>query len=73
MSNGTTSVVQAGQKGEKKITYKVTYDSDGKEISREKKSEKGVGVGLDRIYRIGKHGSRKTTGMSEMQQGDDGS
>ena len=38
---------------------------------RNGKNEKSVGVGFDGIDRIGKHGSRKTTGMSGMQQGDD--
>lgn len=53
MLKGTTSVVQEGQKGQKTIIYKVTYDSNGKEISKEKKSEKVTKEPINRIEKVG--------------------
>lgn len=53
MLNGTTKVVQDGKKGEKKVTYKVTYDSNGKEIKREKKSEKVTKDPVNQIEKVG--------------------
>ncbi len=42
MKRGERRVTQAGQVGKKEITYQITYDENGKEISREKISEKIV-------------------------------
>lgn len=53
MLSGTTSVVEEGQKGKKTVTYKVIYDSNGKEISREKKSEKTTKEPVNRIEKVG--------------------
>ena len=39
MDEGSSQVAQKGEKGEKEVVYTVKY-VDGKEISREKKSEK---------------------------------
>lgn len=39
MLKGKKETVEAGENGQKKITYKVTYDKNGKEIKREKISE----------------------------------
>ena len=39
MLKGKRETVEAGEKGQKKITYKVTYDKNNKEIKREKISE----------------------------------
>lgn len=39
MLKGKRENVEAGEKGQKKITYKVTYDKNNKEIKREKISE----------------------------------
>lgn len=42
MKRGERRVTQAGQVGRKEVTYRITYDESGKEISREKISEKIV-------------------------------
>ena len=42
MKRGERRVTQAGQVGKKEVTYQITYDESGKEISREKISEKIV-------------------------------
>lgn len=39
MLKGKRETTEAGEKGQKKITYKVTYDKNNKEIKREKISE----------------------------------
>lgn len=53
MLRGTTSVVHEGQKGQKKVTYQVTYDSNGKEIKREKKSEIVIKEPVNRMEKAG--------------------
>lgn len=53
MKNGTTSVVQAGSNGTKEITYEVTYDSNGKELSRKKISEKTTKEPINEIVKVG--------------------
>ena len=42
MKRGERRVTQAGQVGKKEVTYQIIYDESGKEISREKISEKVV-------------------------------
>ena len=42
MKRGERRVTQAGQVGRKEVTYQITYDESGKEISRKKISEKIV-------------------------------
>lgn len=42
MKRGERRVTQAGQVGRKEVTYRITYDESGKEISMEKISEKIV-------------------------------
>lgn len=53
MLRGTTSVDRAGQKGQKVITYTVTYDSNGTEISRQVKNEKVTKEPVNEIVKIG--------------------
>lgn len=53
MKNGTTAVVQAGSVGTKEVTYEVTYDKDGKEISRKKLSEKVTKEPVNEIIKVG--------------------
>ena len=53
MKKGTTNTIQKGSKGTKEITYKVTYDEEGKEISREKISEKVTKEAVEEIVETG--------------------
>lgn len=46
-------VTQEGKKGLKKVTYDITYDANGKEISRKKKSEQVVKEPVNKIEKIG--------------------
>lgn len=50
---GTQKTVQEGINGEKEITYEVTYDAEGKEISRNKVSEKITKAAVNKIVEIG--------------------
>ena len=50
---GTEKTVQEGVNGEKVITYEVTYDADGKEISRKKISEKTTKAAVSQIIEKG--------------------
>ena len=53
MKKGTTSVVQAGSNGTKEITYEITYDSNGKELSRKKLSEKTTKEPVNEVVKVG--------------------
>lgn len=53
MKKGTTKTVQKGSKGTKEITYKVKYDEEGKEVSREKISEKVTKEAVNEIIETG--------------------
>ena len=50
---GTQKIVQEGVNGEKTVTYEVTYDADGKEISRKKVSEKITKAVVNKIVETG--------------------
>ena len=50
---GTQKTVQEGINGEKTITYEVTYDAEGKEISRKKISEKTTKAAVNKIVETG--------------------
>lgn len=50
---GTQKTVQEGSNGEKVITYEVTYDAEGKEISRKKISEKTAKAAVNKIVETG--------------------
>lgn len=52
LSSGTTEVTQDGSNGEKEVTYKVKY-VDGKEVSREKVSEKVTKEPVKKIVTVG--------------------
>ena len=54
MLKGTTSVVQPGVKGEKKVVYKVTYNSKNEEIDRQKLSEETIKEPTEEIVKVGK-------------------
>ena len=53
MLRGTTQITQNGENGIKTITYKVTYDSTGKEISKEKITEKVTKQPINQITKVG--------------------
>lgn len=53
LKKGTTNTIQKGSKGTKEITYKVTYDEEGKEVAREKISEKVTKEAVDAIIETG--------------------
>lgn len=53
MKKGTTSAVQAGANGTKEITYEITYDSNGKELSRKKLSEKTIKEPVNEVLKVG--------------------
>jgi len=53
MAKGTTKISQVGVDGIKQITYKVTYDYTGKEISRTKVSETISKKMVEQITKIG--------------------
>lgn len=53
MKKGTTKVVTAGVKGTKEVTYEVTYNADGKEISRKKVSEKTTKQPVNEVIKVG--------------------
>lgn len=53
MLRGTKAVTQTGKNGKKNITYKVVYNSQGKEVSRTKISENVVEQPTEKIVKIG--------------------
>lgn len=53
MKKGTSKTVQEGVNGSKEVTYEVTYDADGKEISRKKVSEKVTKKAVNKIVKSG--------------------
>jgi len=53
MLRGTTKIFQEGQEGTKTTTYRVTYNSNGKEISRSKISEKVTKQPVTQITKVG--------------------
>lgn len=53
MLRGTKEIIQQGVLGLKEIKYNITYDENGKEISREKVSEKLVKKTVEQIETIG--------------------
>lgn len=53
MKSGSKEVVQKGEEGEKVVTYKVTYDENKKEISREKVDEKITKEPVEQIEKVG--------------------
>ena len=52
MNRGTTKVVQKGQKGQKELQVKVTYE-DGKEVKREVLEERILKEPVDQIIKVG--------------------
>ena len=53
MLRGTKTVTQTGKTGKKNITYKVVYNSQGQEVSRNKISENIVEQPIEEIVKIG--------------------
>lgn len=53
MKKGTTKTIQNGSKGIKEITYKITYDESGKQVSKEKINEKITKQAVNAIIEIG--------------------
>ena len=53
MQKDKVEVVQDGVKGLKKVTYNITYDANGKEISRKKISEKTIKEPINKITKVG--------------------
>jgi len=53
LKRGDTSIVQAGQNGVRTIVYTVTYDKDGKEISRVTKSDSITTQPVSQITKVG--------------------
>lgn len=53
MLRGTTKISQEGQEGTKIITYKVTYNDNGKEISSSKVSERITKQPVTQITKVG--------------------
>lgn len=53
---GSKEVTQKGVNGVKEITYKVTYDEEGNEVSREKVSEKVTKNAVNEIVVVGPSG-----------------
>jgi len=51
--SGSKEVVQKGSNGVTEITYKITYDENGKEISKEKVSEKVITKAVNEIIVVG--------------------
>jgi len=51
--SGSKEVIQKGVNGEIEVTYKVTYDENGNEISREKISEKETKKAINEIVVVG--------------------
>ena len=73
MSEGESKVTQQGEKGEKEVVYTVKY-VDGKEESREKKSEKTTKNPVDEITTYGtKSDAPQDNGSNEAAQSNDNS
>lgn len=53
MLRGTKTVIQTGKTGKRNITYKVVYNSQGQEVSREKISENIVEQPTEEIVKVG--------------------
>ena len=53
LPRGQKQTVQAGKNGVKRITYKVTYNSNGTEISRTKLSESVISQPVNQIVKVG--------------------
>lgn len=53
MLRGTTRVVQAGADGVKKVTYRVKYNKDGKEVSRVRVDEEVTRRAVEQITKVG--------------------
>ena len=53
MPRGQRQTSQAGKNGIKRITYKVTYNSNGTEISRTKVSESVISQPVNQIIKVG--------------------
>ena len=53
LAKGTQKTIQEGSNGEKEITYEVTYDAEGNEISRKKISEKTTKKAVNKIIEKG--------------------
>lgn len=51
--SGSKEVVQKGSNGVTEVTYKITYDENGKEISKEKVSEKVITKAVNEIVVVG--------------------
>lgn len=54
MASGQSKTTQEGVNGEKTVYYKVTYNSDGVEISREKVKEEVTKQPVQKIIKVGK-------------------
>lgn len=64
MASGESTVTQAGQNGQKEVTYNVAY-IDGKEVKRKAVEEKVIKEAVPQIVTYG-------TGQGNQQQGGDG-
>ena len=53
MKRGTRKATTVGVNGSKEVTYKVTYDSNNKEIKREKVAEKVLKDAVDEVVAVG--------------------
>ena len=53
MLRGTKEVTQTGKNGIKEVTYSITIDSNGKEISRQKTGEQVISEPVDEIIKVG--------------------
>ncbi len=53
LAKGESKTIQEGKAGEKEITYEVTYNAEGKEISRKKLSEKVTKEATKKIVETG--------------------
>lgn len=63
LASGSTEVTQEGANGSKEVTYKIKY-VDGKEESKEVKSEKVIKEPVDKIVTIGSQSSSSGSGNS---------
>lgn len=53
MLRGTKEVTQTGKNGIKEVTYSITIDSNGKEISRQKTGEDVISEPVDEVIKVG--------------------
>lgn len=63
MLKGTTSVIQEGVKGEKQVTYAITYDSNGNEIARYITDQKIIKQPINKIEKVGTSDFNMNTDM----------